>query len=60
MAVETMETFLTNIGAFFTQAIAWVGQLIETIVSNPALLIVVFAMPIVGFAVGLLCRLKKM
>ena len=55
-----LDTFLTTIGAFFTQAISWLGDILNVIIENPALLIMVFAMPICGFAVGLLCRLKRM
>lgn len=55
-----MESLLSNIGAFFTQSIDWLGQVMQTIVNEPALLILVLAMPIAGFAVGLLGRLIRM
>lgn len=54
---STMTTFLTDIGTFFTQAIAWLGSVLSTVVSTPALLVLVIAMPVIGFAVGLLSRL---
>lgn len=60
MTEVTMEAFLTNIGAFFTQSVTWLGDVLDVIVANPALLIMVLAMPIVGFAVGLLSRLIRM
>lgn len=55
--VTTMSEFLTNIGTFFTQAMTWMGDVIDAIVANPALTVLVLAMPICGFAVGLLKRL---
>ena len=62
MEVETslMTAFLTTIGEFFTQAITWLGDVLDTIVENPALTVMVLAMPIVGFAVGLLGRLIRL
>lgn len=58
--MEAMETLLTNIGAFFTQSITWLGNVLDTVVESPALLIMVIAMPICGFAVGLLSRLIRL
>lgn len=60
MAEGVMSTFLTDIGTFFTQAITWLGDVLDVVVSNPALLVMVLAMPIVGFAVGLLSRLIRL
>lgn len=54
---STMTTFLTDIGTFFTQAISWLSSVLSTVVSTPALLVLVIAMPVIGFAVGLLSRL---
>lgn len=56
-ATSTMTTFLTDIGTFFTQAISWLSSVLSTVVSTPALLVLVIAMPVIGFAVGLLSRL---
>lgn len=56
----TMETFLTSIGAFFTQSITWLGNVLDVVIENPALLVMVIAMPVVGFAVGLLSRLIRL
>lgn len=55
-----MQTFLTEIGVFFTQSITWLGNVLDTIVENPPLLVLCIAMPIVGFAVGLLGRLMRL
>lgn len=60
MAEGVMSAFLTEIGTFFTQAVTWMGDVLDIIVQNPALLVLVIAMPIVGFAVGLLSRLIRL
>ena len=57
---NTMTTFLGTIGEFFTQSITWLGDVLDVIVQNPALTVLVIAMPIVGFAVGLLGRLIRL
>lgn len=57
MEAITMETILTSIGTFFAQAITWLGDILDVVVSNPVLLIMVIAMPVCGYAVGLLSRL---
>lgn len=56
---ETLTTFLTNIGTFFTQAIGWMSEVLDVVVASPALLVLVIAMPVCGFAVGLLKRLMN-
>lgn len=60
MAENAMQDFLTNIGTFFTQSINWLGDVLDTVIASPALTIMVLAMPIVGFAVGLLSRLIRL
>lgn len=55
-----IESFLSNIGSFFTTAISWLGTVLNTVISNPPLLIMVLAFPIIGFAVGLLSRLIRL
>lgn len=55
-----MTQLLTDIGAFFTQSVTWLGNVLTTITGNPALLILCIAMPVIGFAVGLLNRLIRM
>lgn len=60
MAEGAMTAFLTEIGTFFTQAIAWLGDVMDVIIADPALLVLVLAMPICGFAVGLLNRLIRL
>lgn len=60
MAEGAMSAFLTEIGTFFTQAVTWMGDVLNIIVENPALLVLVIAMPVVGFAVGLLSRLIRL
>lgn len=60
MAENAMSTFLGNIGTFFTQSVTWMGDILDAIVADPALTVLVIAMPIVGFAVGLLSRLIRL
>lgn len=60
MTENAMSTFLTEIGTFFTQSVTWIGDVLDVIVANPVLLVMVVAMPIVGFAVGLLGRLIRL
>lgn len=60
MAEGAMTAFLGNIGEFFTQSITWLGDVLDVVVQNPALLVMVIAMPVVGFAVGLLGRLFRL
>lgn len=60
MAELTMQSFLSDIGTFFTQAMTWLGDVLDIIVANPVLLVLCIAMPIVGFAVGLLGRLIRL
>lgn len=60
MAEVTMSSILTEIGTFFTQAVTWMGDVLDVIVGNPVLLVMVVAMPVAGFAVGLLSRLIRL
>lgn len=57
--VPVMTTFLNNIGTFFTQAMSWSADVLDVIVANAPLTVMCLAMPIVGFAVGLLSRLFR-
>lgn len=59
MAEGAMTAFLENIGLFFTQSVEWLGTVLDTIVASPALTVICLAMPICGFAVGLLSRLFR-
>ena len=60
MAEGAMTAFLENVGIFFAQSVEWLGEVLTTITGNPALLVLCIAMPIVGFAVGLLSRLIRL
>ncbi len=60
MTEGAMTTFLGNIGTFFTQSITWLGDVLDTVSASPELTVMVLAMPIVGFAVGLLSRLIRL
>ena len=52
-----MSGFLSNIGTFFSTAIGWMGQILDLVTNNPALTVLVLAMPICGYAFGLFRRL---
>ena len=60
MAEGAMSAFLTEIGTFFTQSTTWLGDVLDIVVANPVLLVMVVAMPVVGFSVGLLGRLIRL
>ena len=55
--MSSMEWLVETVGVFFSQAFTWVSRLITTVSSSSVLMVLVFAIPIVGFAVGLLKRL---
>ena len=55
-----MADFLSTVGTFFTQSITWLGSVLNTVTGSAPLTIMVRAMPIVGFAVGLLGRLVRL
>ena len=55
-----MAAFLGDVGTFFTKAIEWLGVVLTKVTDSPALLVMVLAMPICGFAVGLLSRLVRL
>lgn len=54
---ESLSTFLTNVGTFFTSALSWMGDLLDSVTSSPALLVLVLAIPIAGVAFGYVRRL---
>lgn len=54
-----MAEFLTNIGTFFTQSLTWATDVLDVIIASPALTVMCIAIPITGFAVGLLGRLFR-
>lgn len=58
--VTTMEAFLSSLTTFFSQALNWMGDVLDVVVQSPVLLVVVIAMPVTGFAVGLLRRLIRL
>lgn len=60
MAEGAMTAFLGTVGEFFTQSVTWMGDVLDVVIENPALTVMVIAMPIVGFAVGLLGRLIRL
>ena len=57
-AAYTLASLLTDIGSVFSTAISWVGDVAETIVSNPLLLIGCI-IGFVGIGIGLFKRLMR-
>lgn len=57
---ESLSTFLTNVGSFLTAAIGWIGSVLNTVMDNPALFVLVLAIPIAGVAIGYLSRLIRL
>lgn len=60
MGEGAMSTFLTEIGTFLTTSIDWMGDVLTTVTASAPLTVMVLAMPIAGFAVGLLSRLIRL
>lgn len=56
----TMTDFLGMIGTFLTESLDWLVEVLAKVTSSPALTVMVLAMPIAGFAVGLLSRLIRL
>lgn len=54
--VSAMESLLTDIGSVVTQVIAWVGDVADTIVDTPILLLTTGFL-VIGGAVGIFGRL---
>lgn len=55
-----LETILTSVTSFVTAVIGWIGDFLETIVSNPLLLIFVVLLPLAGVAIGYIRRLIRL
>ena len=56
MEPTAMQALLSDIGSVITQLLTWVGNVITTIVGQP-LLLIPFAIFVVGACVGLFARL---
>lgn len=60
MDAITMESILTSVGQVFTQSITWIGNVLDTIASEPIALLMVVGLGVVGFAFGLTRRLIRL
>lgn len=60
MTAVTMESILASVSQVFTAAIGWMGEVLTTVTSSPALLLMVICVPLVGLGVGLLGRLIRL
>ena len=56
MGGEGLTTFLSGIGALFTQSVGWMIDLAEQISSSPEMSVFVFGFAAVGFVFGLFRR----
>lgn len=54
-----MSDFLTTIGTFFTQSMTWLSEALDVVIASPALTVMILALPICGFVVGLFGRLLR-
>lgn len=54
----TLSTILSDVGSFFSSAISWAGDVADTIVSNPIML-VFCVVPLVGLGIGIFKRLIR-
>lgn len=58
-AAVTITTLLTDVGKVFTQVIAWAGDVGETIVGDPVLMLFCIGIPLCGLGVGMFGRLLR-
>ena len=56
----TLATVLESITTFFTSAIGWLGDVMQVVMENPALLIMCVCIPVAGVAIGYLSRLLRL
>lgn len=54
----TLSTILSDVGSMFSSAISWAGDVADTIVSNPIML-VFCVVPLVGLGIGIFKRLIR-
>lgn len=57
--MDTLATFLENMGTIVTSVFGWVGQAIDFVVSNPIIYVPLLGFFIVGGAVGILMRVMR-
>lgn len=58
--MENLSAMLGNVGTFFTEAIGWLGEVMDIISTNPILFTIVVAIPVAGVAIGYCSRLFKL
>ncbi len=59
-AVVSVSGLVGDISTFFTEAITWVGDVAEVVSTEPLLIIMCIAVPVVGLGVGLLNRMIRL
>ena len=53
----SVQSLITEVGTVFTTAIDWVGDVAQTISTEPVLILMCIGIPLVGLGVGLFGRL---
>lgn len=59
-AIDTVRKFMANLYRFFDWLLDSAIEFLDFVVSRPALLVIVIAMPIILYSVSLFRRLKRM
>lgn len=59
MPTETVSTFLGTLGTIVTQVIAWMGEMLEFVTSNPVILVPLLMFFVVGGVIGLIMRILR-
>ena len=56
----SLPTFLTNVSSVVTAALGWMEDILDVIMSTPALFVICIAIPLCTVAVNLLNRLIRL
>lgn len=59
-ALDSIQRFMLNVYRFFAWLLDSAVEVLDFVVSRPALLVIVIAMPIILYSVSLFRRLKRM
>ena len=57
MEAVTVATLTSTVGSFLTAALGWVGDVANTVVSDPLLTLMVICLPVAGFGIGAVRRI---
>lgn len=59
METTAVGTFLSTLGTIVTQVIAWMGEMLEFVTSNPVILVPLLMFFVVGGVIGLIMRILR-